>query len=255
MQISQVGAQLYTVRDFMKVPADMAASLKKLREIGYQAVQVSAVGPIPEEELVKMCQGEGITICATHEPTATILDEPMKVVERLHKLGCKYTAVPSPGGLDTSSVDSIRAYAHRMNEAGRVLHENGCVLMYHNHDGEFVRVGGKTILQHFYDETDPKYLQGELDTYWVQFGGGDPIDWCRRLHNRLPVIHLKDYQASAQHKPTYCEIGQGNLNFHGIIEASEISGCEWFVVEQDTTPGDPFDSLRISFDYLRENFA
>ena len=255
MRIEQVAAQLYTVREGMKVPSDMAASLKKLREIGYRAVQVSAVGPIAEEEFVKMCEGEGLTICATHEPTTTILDEPMKVVERLNKLGCKYTAVPFPGGVELSSPASIAAFAARMNEAGRVLHENGCVLMYHNHDNEFVRVGGKTILQHFYDQTDPKYLQGEIDTYWVQFGGGDPIDWCKRLKNRLPVIHLKDYQASSQRQPTYCEIGQGNLNIPGIIAAAEESGCEWFVVEQDTTPGDPFDSLKISFDYLAQNYS
>lgn len=261
MRIEQVGAQLYTVRDFMKEPSEMARSLAKIRAIGYQAVQVSGTGPIEESELAKMCAGEGLAICATHEPTKTILEEPARIVERLQKLGCKYTAVPSPGGggLDSSSVEGVLDFARRMDEAGAVLHQAGCTLMYHNHAGEFVRVGEgaarKTILEHFYDSTAPENLAGEIDTYWVQFGGGDPVAWCKKLSGRLPVIHLKDYQFTAENKPGFAEIGYGNLDIRAIIEASEAGGCEWFVVEQDTTPGDPFDSLRMSFEFLKQNFG
>ena len=255
MRIEQVGAQLYTVRDHMKEPAQMAQSLAKIRAIGYQAVQVSGIGPIDEAELVKMCQGEGLVICATHEPTKVILDEPARVAERLHKLNCKYTAVPSPGGeLDSSSLAGVLDFARRMDQAGAVLHAAGCTLMYHNHANEFVRVGEgserKTILEHFYDSTAPENLAGEIDTYWVQFGGGDPVAWCKKLSRRLPVIHLKDYQFTSENKPAFAEIGYGNLDMRGIIKAAEDSGCEWFVVEQDTTPGDPFDSLRMSFEFL-----
>jgi hypothetical protein len=32
-------------------------------------------------------------------------------------------------------------------------------------------------------------------------------------------------------------------------------GCAWFIVEQDTCPGDPFDSLRQSFDYIKANLV
>ncbi|RKX34780.1 MAG: sugar phosphate isomerase/epimerase, partial [Verrucomicrobia bacterium] len=44
MKINQVAAQLYTLRDHIKTPADIAASMKKVREIGYTAVQVSGMG-------------------------------------------------------------------------------------------------------------------------------------------------------------------------------------------------------------------
>jgi len=234
----------------------MAQSLRKIRAIGYRAVQVSGLGAIAEAELVKMCAGEGLAICATHEPTATILNEPERVIERLHKLSCKYTAVPSPGGLlDASSARGVQDFARKMDAAGAALRAAGCGLMYHNHASEFVRVEGKTILEHFYDSTAPENLAGEIDTYWVQFGGGDPVAWCKKLQGRLPVIHLKDYQFTPENKPGFAEIGHGNLDIQGIIEAAEGSGCEWFVVEQDTTPGDPFDSLRMSFEFLSHSCA
>src|SRR5688572_9368072 len=98
MKTSQIAAQLYTLRDFCKTAADLAVTARKLRAIGYRAVQVSSVGPIPEEEIVAIMQGEGLTICATHEGGNMILDEPERVITRLQKLGCRLTAYPWPLG-------------------------------------------------------------------------------------------------------------------------------------------------------------
>lgn len=227
MQINQVAAQLYTVRDFIKTPSDIADSLRKIREIGYEAVQVSGMGPIAEEELVKMLDGEGLICCATHEPTQQILEEPQAIVERLQKLGCKFTAVPSPGHNPLTTLDEVKDFAARMNTAGEVLFNADQVLCYHNHHMEFRRVDGWSILETIYDETNPDFLQGEIDTYWVQYGGGDPIDWCERLDQRLPLLHLKDYGIDPENKVVFSEIGYGNLDWAGIISAADASGCQW----------------------------
>jgi len=89
----------------------------------------------------------------------------------------------------------------------------------------------------------------------VHHGGGDCVSWCRRLRGRLPFIHLKDYAITLERKPTYCEIGNGTLPFDRIIDEAERSGCRWFIVEQDTCPGDPFESLKISFEYLKAHLV
>jgi sugar phosphate isomerase/epimerase len=255
MKIDQVAIQLYTLREFTKTPQDIAATMKKVREIGYRAVQASAMGPIAEEELLRILDGEGLVLCATHEPSDTILDEPEKVADRLRKLKCKYTAYPSPKGIDLASEPAVADWIGRLNRAGKVLHEAGQVLTYHNHHHEFRRLGGKTILERIFAETDPRYLQGELDTYWVQHGGGDPVAWCAKLPGRLPLLHIKDYIVTNESKVTFAEIGNGNLDFRAIVAAAEKSGCEWFIVEQDTCPGDPFVSIRQSFDYIQANLV
>ena len=51
------------------------------------------------------------------------------------------------------------------------------------------------------------------------------------------------------------EIGSGNLDWPRLIPAAEKSGCQWFIVEQDTCPGDPFDSLKSSFDHLTRHLV
>lgn len=251
MRINQVAAQLYTLRDHCKTAADLAVSAKKLRAIGYSAVQVSGVGPIPETEIVAILQGEGLKICATHEPGQVILQEPDRVIARLQKLGCRLTAFPFPQGVDLTDFAQVKALAAGLDAAGARLRAAGLVLGYHNHAVEFIRCQDRTVLDWIYDLTDPRNLVGEPDTYWVQYGGGDPVSWCRRLKGRLPFIHLKDYCVQPGGQPTFCEIGSGNLAFDRIIAEAEAGGCEWFIVEQDVCPGDPFDSLAKSFDHLR----
>jgi sugar phosphate isomerase/epimerase len=255
MKTHQIAAQLYTVRDFAKTPAEIALTLKKIRAIGYEAVQISGLGPISEKELLAMLNGEGLACCATHEDGNTILNEPQRVVEHLNKLGCPLTAYAWPGGIKFDTLPDVKEFAARLNAAGKVLHEAGQILCYHNHHIEFRHLAGKPILEILFAETDPRYLQGEPDTYWVQHGGGDPVAWCERLKNRLPILHMKDYTVTTDNKATFAEIGNGNLNWPRIIAAAEAAGCKWFCIEQDTCPGDPFDSLKQSFEYTRDNLC
>ncbi len=255
MNIKQVAAQLYTLRDFLKTPGEIGQTLKKVRAIGYEAVQLSGLGPIGEDELVKMLDGEGLICCATHEGSDTIILSPGAVVDRLNKLNCRFTAYPWPAGVDFSAIESVRAFAAALNASGKTLHDSGKVLTYHNHHIEFRRLEGRPILDIIYSETDARYLQGEIDTYWVQHGGGNPVEWCRKLGGRLPLLHLKDYAINAENTPTFAEIGNGNLDWPRIVKTAEESGCEWFIVEQDVCPVDPFESLKMSFEYIKDTLC
>ncbi len=163
--------------------------------------------------------------------------------------------VSIPRGIDFGDKAPIHALAKKLDASGAVLREAGQVLTYHNHAIEFVKFDGKLALEIIYEESDPQNLQAEIDTYWVQYGGGNPVEWCRRMAGRLPLLHMKDYMFLKENKHEMAEIGVGNLDWKAIIPAAEKSGCEWFIVEQDYCPGDPFDSLKASFDYIAANLV
>jgi sugar phosphate isomerase/epimerase len=250
MKTTQLAAQLYTCRHLLQAPSDIAKILHRVRAAGYTAVQVSGMGPITEEELKRILDGDGLVCCATHEPSLVILDQPQAVAERLAKLDCRYTAYPYPNGVDLSDADAVREWIARLDEAGAVLAKAGVTLCYHNHHQEFRKLGGRTILDLVYEGTRPEHLQGEPDTYWIQYGGGDPVAWCEKLSGRLPLLHLKDFAIDAEDNIAMCEVGAGNLDWPRIVAAAERSGCRWYIVEQDTCPGDPVDSLAQSYRYL-----
>lgn len=251
MKKQQVAAQLYTVRNFLKTPADIASSLKKVKKIGFSAVQLSGLGPIDTNALRTMLDSEGLVCCATHESSDGLLAEPAAIVDRLKTLDCVYTAYPYPSGVDFADPTSVDTLIKKLDNAGKILAQAGIVLTYHNHNIEFRHISGETILDMIYRKTNPAYVQGEIDTYWVQAGGGDPAAWCRKLSGRLPLLHMKDFGVNEQNQPVFREIGYGNLDWKSIISASEKSGCKWFIIEQDAAwkNDDPFESLKLSFEY------
>ncbi len=255
MRIGQVALQLYTVRDKLSSPPEVAAALKRISDIGYAAVQLGGGAPMPEEELAGMLSDNGLICCSSHEGGADILDKPQKIVESLGKLNCTSIAYPYPGRMTFEDLTDVLALAKRLNNAGRVYREAGICLAYHNHAIEFRRFDGRLMLEVLLEETDPKHLQAEPDTYWIQYGGGDPVAWCRKLKGRMPLLHMKDYKVTAEERPTFAEIGRGNLDWPSIVAAAEEAGCEWYIVEQDRCEGDSLDAARASFDYIAGNLC
>jgi sugar phosphate isomerase/epimerase len=271
MNINQLAVQIYTVRDYLSDQKGIVASMKKIRKIGYTAVEVIGLGSIDNGELVRILDGEGLTCCSAHDSPSELLNQSETIIERINKLGCQYIAYTYPEDVDLSTTNSVKDFARKLEATGRFLSESGHTLLYHNHDIEFQRRDGKLILDIIYDNTDSTDLQAELDTYWIQHGGGDPVNWCRKMNKRMPILHIKDYimteipkeekpfpcpdeyAIESKPEPMFAEIGHGNLDWKRIIAQAEESGCKWFIVEQDTCPGDPFDSLKISFDYVQEN--
>ena len=254
MKISQVAAQLYTCRDTLQDAAGVAKTLHRLREVGYTAVQLSGLGQaVSYSEFARMAADAGLLCCATHEDSNLILNTPEKVVENLNTVGCKLTAYPYPSNVDLASRKSVDDMIAKLQHAAEILAAAGQTLCYHNHNHEFRKLDGKTILDLIYDGAPA--VQGEPDTYWIQYGGGDNVAWCRKLAGRLPMIHLKDYHTTASNAPAFCEIGAGVLDFESIIAEAETAGCQWFIVEQDTCPGDPVDSLAQSFRYIQQNLV
>ena len=246
-----LAAQMYTLRDYARTPADIAAALKKVRAIGYEAVQISGLGPVDPAELKTIVDGEGLSICATHTSYERMRDETDAVIDEHRLWNCRYAAI---GGMPPSyrerGEDGFRAFAAEASEVARRLVPGGLVFGYHNHSFELERFGRRTGLDILFEESDPEVFQLEIDTYWIQHGGGDPAAWIRRARGRADLVHLKD-MAIQGHDQLFAEVGEGNLNWTAIFDACREAGARWYMVEQDRCQRDPFDSLAISLKNLR----
>lgn len=239
-----LAAQLYTLRDFLKTPDDIERTLPKVAALGYGAVQLSALGPIDPRALKQILDGAGLTVCATHVGYDRLRDDLDGVVEEHRILGCRYAAI---GGLpqEYRSADGYHRFAREASEVARRMKERGLTFGYHNHSFELEKLDGKTGLEILYSESDPVAFTAEIDTYWIQHGGGDPAAWIRRVAGRSPLVHLKDMVMRGREQ-LMAEVGEGNLNWPAILQACREAGVEWYIVEQDTCQRDPFESLGIS---------
>jgi sugar phosphate isomerase/epimerase len=248
MSDPKFAAQLYTLREYLKTPEDIVSTFKRVKEIGYDAVQVSGMGVIDrgKAELVKKTAEElGLTICATHVGFEQ-LENDMEWIIEFHKMwDCRYVGLGSMPDRFRGSREGYIEFAKIADGFGKVLSENGLRFIYHNHNFEFHKFDGLTGMEILFNETDPKYFDFEIDTYWVQAGGADPIEWIRKLKGRMDVVHFKD-MVMHEGKQIMAEVGEGNLNWPGIINACREIGVKWIPVEQDTCLRNPFESLSIS---------
>ncbi|MEJ6950447.1 sugar phosphate isomerase/epimerase family protein [Natronospora cellulosivora (SeqCode)] len=249
----KIAAQLYTLREFLQTPKEIEKTLKKVKKIGYDAVQVSGLGPIDPQELKDIVDKEGLSICATHIAFDRMKKD-LEGVIRDHKLwNCKYVGLGSMPGEYRKDKESYIHFTKEASEMARKLKENGLQFVYHNHNFEFRKFGSKTGMDILFEESDLEVFDFELDTYWVQAGGADPVEWIKKVAGRMKVVHFKDMMISSDIEQRFAEIGEGNLNWSRIIEACKEIGVEWCPVEQDLCyDRDPFESLVISYNNLKE---
>ena len=243
-----IGAQLYTVREHTQTAPDLAKTLHKIRVLGFKAVQVSAIGPIPVAEVAQMLKNEGLTCCATHAPFDRMKNDAQAMIDELGQWGCSYTAL---GGFfpKDPTVSDWHRFADEFNEAAQQFAGSGVQLGYHNHSHELARFDGTTAMQILLDRLDPSVFF-EIDTYWITHGGGDPAAWIEKVAGRIPCVHLKDMGIRYPNEQFMMEVGEGNLNWPSILEACKAAGVKWHIIEQDVCYRDPFESLGTSLKNL-----
>ena len=245
-----LAAQLYTLRDFTKTPADIAKTLARVRKLGYPGVQVSALGPIDPKELAKILNNEGLACVATHVGIDALEKESQRILDE-HKLwNCKYTAV---GGFfpKEATTQTWLDFATRYNAIVKQFAGSGLAVGYHNHSHELSHYDGKPALQILMEHFS-KDIWIEIDTYWITHGGGDPTQWIGKAAGKVHCTHMKDMAVKLDRTQYMAEVGEGNLNWPRILQSCREAGVEWYLVEQDICYRDPFESLEISLKNLKQ---
>ncbi|MDD3726335.1 MAG: sugar phosphate isomerase/epimerase [Candidatus Ratteibacteria bacterium] len=242
-----VGTQMYTLRDYCKTVEDTAETLKKVSQMGYKTVQVSGMSePKDVKELKKLLDDNGLYPCSTHTGYERIVQETDKVIEEHKILGCEAIVCPGlPGELHNK--EGYLKVAEEFTKVMKKIKENGLVLGYHNHGIEFQRYDGKTGLEILLNNCDG--LEAEIDTYWVQYGGGDPAYWIEKFSGRCSQLHFKDMGIIANQQ-VMPPIGEGNLNWERIIKKAKKTGTRYCLIEMDTPTIDAFESLKRSLEFL-----
>lgn len=251
-------------------------TFQRVKEAGLSYFELSQVDMTDEfiDQVLEASQKHGVTVMSTslnYKPlfgTAKGLDlekDLDRIIDVNKKLGVTYVRDSLIPKTCIHNEDGYYKAAEDLNHYGKLLKEQGLKLYYHNHHFEFEKYHGKTGFELLTENTDPEYVGFELDVHWISRAGQNPVDWIKRLSNRVDLVHLKDYRIyfpDGEPSPDifhreqciqFAEIGEGNLDMKSIIEASLEAGAIYLPIEQDQTYGrDPFDCVRTSVKNLKE---
>ena len=140
----------------------------------------------------------------------------------------------------------------------------GMSFVYHNHGYEHIEMGGEIPMDFLIQNTNPDYVQFELDIFWMSAAGANPIEFLKKYPNRFKLLHLKD---SSEHFtfngdggspdqwmeafPKMRDLGDGVFDIATIVKTAKKAGAAHFFLERDRTPT-PTATLRNSFNYLKK---
>jgi sugar phosphate isomerase/epimerase len=173
----------------------MVATLRKVKRIGYDAAQISGVGPIEPAELRAIMLDAGVDPIGAHVGLEDFRQNLGKVIADCHAWGVGYVAIPWLPRQDFKTQQDWKRLFKEFEGYARALRREAIVVQYHNHKFEFEKFGirngkgGRTILEMMYEHT--RVLQAELDFGWVARGGQDPAEWALKMKGRLDQVHLK----------------------------------------------------------------
>jgi sugar phosphate isomerase/epimerase len=239
-----IAAQLYTVRDLMA--KDVPGTLRAVAALGYDGVEFAGLYNTPVAELRGLLNELGLQVCSSHVALKELEQDLDQTIANYQALGCPLIVVP---WLDTSRRSNYAELGTQMSQIAERVRAAGMRLAYHNHDFELRDQDGATGLARLRDAVAPELLGFELDCGWVHKAGQDPLALARGFAGRLPLLHIKDVDANGD----WIEVGQGQVGYGPLIDAAPGLGVEWLIVELDTCPRPPLESLALSLAWLREH--
>ena len=151
---------------------------------------------------------------------------------------------------ERESLDDYKRLAEWLNMAGQMCQNAGIQLCYHNHAFEFEEMNGEIPYDILLSFTEPELLKFEMDLYWVYKAGRSPFQYFSKYPGRFPLWHVKDMDSTK--RKHFTAVGRGTIEFPPIFEKADRAGMKHFFVEQDECPGNPLDSIKVSYDYLME---
>lgn len=253
-----LGIQLYSLRDHLRTSEDFAESMKKIADIGYKYVQVSAIGPIPAEVIRDETEKNGLKVILTHWNPQRVINDTDNVIAEHTVFGCDAIGL---GGLyiyaDNScggvKFDAYQKFKEEFTPAIAKIKAAGKTFVYHNHRFEFAKHNGKLDIVHLMDENPD--VQLVFDTYWAQAGGYDPALFIRQYGDRIHTVHLKDMKVESD-VSKFTEILEGNINFDSVMDACVEKNIKYVMVEQDEIEmEDKFASVKLSYDNLMKRYG
>ena len=175
---------------------------------------------------------------------------PDLAIEIAQTLGVKHAFVPYLDAPDRpTDADGWRAFGARVEKAGTPLVAAGMSYGWHNHDFEFVALPDGTMPIDALYEGGPS-LTLEFDLAWCARAGQDPFLWIEKLAPRIITAHVKDIAADGENldQDGWSDVGQGTMDWAGLMGALRKTDCELFIVEHDNPSDDQrFATSSINF--------
>ncbi|KPK38221.1 MAG: hypothetical protein AMJ78_10315 [Omnitrophica WOR_2 bacterium SM23_29] len=253
----KIGCHTLTWSNYFK-DYSLKDALWEIKQAGYDGVEcfepLSRLGAIG---LFKMeLEEEGLQLASLSSNVRVSEDEKSDLSEAKEKVsfGSHFgiASLMTTGGWTQDGLKkeakSYKALCKRLDLLSQFASKFDVQVAFHNHLDTIVE-----------DERDilnllefSKSIKLCIDTGHLVAAGSDPSEVMKKYATSIALVHLKDWDPKGK---DFVELGRGILRdkIKNILETLEaINYTNWIIVELDRTTSTPFESAKISRDFLKE---
>jgi sugar phosphate isomerase/epimerase len=255
LSAQEIGLELYSLRNQFK--KDVPGTLAEIKSWHIKEIEGGGTYGLPKDQYKKLLQQNGLKMVATSVEFNDLAKNPEAAIEEAKSFGAHYVVcfwIPHNG--TNFTIEDMRKAVDVFNRAGKKIHESGLQLCYHPHGYEFRPFEGGTLFDYLVHHTDPRYLQFEMDVYWVKHPGQDPVALMKKYPNRWVMLHLKDRRPGTEgnqngqaDEETNVTLGQGDVGIADIMKEAKRIGIKHYFIEDESSRSE--QQIPESLAYLR----
>lgn len=250
----EIGLQLYSLRNEFKV--DVPGTLAKIKEWKIKLIEGGGTYGLPLDEYKKLLQNNNLEMVSYGAGFEELENNPQAVIDNAKELGAKFIMcawVPHKEGVFT--IDEINKAIVVFSKAGKLMQENGLKFCYHPHGYEFRPYENGTLFDYMVKNTDSKYVNFEMDVFWVKHPGQDPVALLKKYPSRFLMLHLKDRrlgtpgnQDGRAPDETNVVLGHGDVGIAAIMKEAKKIGVKYYFIEDESPVA--VEQIPLSLDFL-----
>ena len=252
---ADIGINIYSLRYLAE--KDLPATLALIRQLGFREVEAGDLyGRTPAEflGLLKAAGLHATSIGAAYDALGKDLDS---VAAQARTLGAEYIVCSTiPHSAKHLAAKDCPPAAENLNRWGEGLAASGLRLCYHTHGTEFDPSPDGTRFDTLAKLTNPKFVNFEMDIFWIVYGGQDPVQLLRRYPGRFPLMHIKDIRKGTVLGGSPADVleeesvplGTGIVDVRAALLAAQDFGVRHYYLEEEAVDAVP--QIRQSLRYL-----
>lgn len=237
----QIGLELYSLRN--QFEKDVPGTMAKVKAMGFKEVEMTGTYGLDFPAFIKILAQNELSVISFGADFNKLRDFPQALADEARSYGAKFVVcfwIPHEG--DTFTQADVDSAAEVFNKAGQVMARNGLLLCYHPHGYEFGAYEEGTLFDYMMEKFDNRFVQLEMDVFWIKQAGQDPIALLRKYHSRWILMHLKDRKPGTPDSDngkaddeSNVVLGEGDVGIAAIVKEAKEYGIRYFFIEDESS--------------------
>jgi sugar phosphate isomerase/epimerase len=234
----EIGLQLYSLRN--QFNESIENTIKTISDWGISIVEGGDSYGISDENFIKLLDKYNIKTVAIGASYDNLRDNIDDIISEAQKYDVKYLMCGSIPYEGVFNIDKMNEAIKIFNNAGKILKQNGIILTYHIHGYEFSKYNSGTLFDHMVENS--KHFLFEMDVFWVQHGGADPLELLNKYPDKFVMMHLKDMKkglvgnnSGSEDVEANVTIGTGQIEIEKIVKKARQIGVKYMFIEDESS--------------------